>query len=126
MDEQNEKDDLEKMEQITKNAAKDAARKTSKLAVKAIKKLIKTLIKAIGIKGFLIISAILVIVLIIPLFWYGVTQSTFEGLSGIISQSINGSNSNSGANSNDETNSNSETIGLVRSNSSCYYRRQKF
>lgn len=92
MDEQNEQDDLEKMERNAKKVAKDALRKTVKETGKLAKKALKALIKAIGIKGVIIIIVVLVVVLIIPMFWYGITNSTFEGFSDITNQAINGNN----------------------------------
>lgn len=87
MDEQEQLEQMEEEARKNRNKkiAKDAARKTAKLAGRAAKKLISAIIKGIGAKGILLIAAGLAIIILLALFWYALTTSTFNAFSDITS-----------------------------------------
>ena len=83
MDEQQQESEIEKSEKQIKQIGKDTARKTGKAMGTLTKKGIKMLIRAIGIKGLAITLAICIVLTLLPVLWYGVTNLVYEAISDI-------------------------------------------
>lgn len=83
MNNQNQQDEIEKIEKKVEQGVKDTARKTGSLLGKGLKKGIKLIIHTVGLKATIIILIISIIFMIIPAFWYGVKDRVYDAISEI-------------------------------------------
>ena len=82
--EQLQDDELEQnVKKSAKKAGKEAARQVARVAKELAKKAISALVKAIGIKGILIILAVIVVIVLLAGFWYGIKENLFKDVSEI-------------------------------------------